>query len=505
MIKNKQAKQLIQNQSADSLVTDAYLSQNKFTEIWGKQNNKTIKDIGWFYAPNNQKIINEIEQFINRENIKGFSKILFVGIGGATITAEILLHLLPESEQSKFKILDNIDACELNSISRDINIDKTLFVIMSKSGNTIETLSQLSFFWKFFSNGKNYIAITEPKSILYDFAINNNFLQIFECPKNIGGRFASLSYLGIVPALLMNINVKEIMQDAQSIKKTYVNTPESHDSITLGRYLASAINKNIQNVIIIIPERLLFFGKWIEQMIAESLGKNSLGITPLIYFESDIKNLNYKNSIVINYVKNTSKKFNCPKLTLSLNSEMNIGRQIYMWQIAIAYSGQLLQINPFNQPDVEKVKINPTNISKVQKNNNFDDLSYEFLLKVKKIGTCLHILSFGQKDNNYIKKLIKKKKQLEVLLKVPVNIQYAPRYLHSVGQLHKNGQTGDNFIFIDNIKINNINIPGYDFSFSDISYAQFNNDAKYLQEIKKNITITQIDELVNITNHLNKN
>ena len=496
---NKQAKNLIVKKVENSLTNKKSLLRKNFYEILSEQDQTNTKDLGWFDAPNNTKIVNEIEAFIIEKEIKKFSKIIFLGIGGATITAEILLNMLPKSNDKKYKIIDSIDIDELSAITKEIILEKTLFVVMSKSGSTIEVLSQFNFFWKHFPSGANYIAITEPESKLYEHATKNQFLKIFECPKNIGGRFASLSYLGIVPALLMDIDMDKVMHSTIKAKDAYSISFQDAPPSSLGKYIANAINEDFNNIIIIIPNNLLFFAKWIEQMIAESLGKNGIGITPVICCDINRAiNLQTK-SIIINYLEPIYETFDCPVLNIQLDNILDIGKQIYMWQVAIAYSGQLLGINAFDQPDVETVKIDPRTVTRIHSKQSDYTLNLEFIQDVINNGSCLHLLSFGKKSKKYQSLLNEQKRILESLLQMPVNIHYAPRYLHSVGQLHKGGNTGNHFIFIDNIKIDKVKIPNYHFSFSDIAAAQLRNDSEYLTKISKKVAITNIKDLKTTT------
>ena len=138
-------------------------------------------------------------------------------------------------------------------------------------------------------------------------------------------------------------------------------------------------------------------------------------------------------SIIINYLESIHETFDCPVLNIKLNNILDIGQQIYMWQVAIAYSGQLLGINAFDQPDVEKVKIDPGAVNRVNSNQNDYSLNQEFFQETIKNDSCLHLLSFGKKSKKYQSLLNEQKRILESLLQIPVNIHYAPRYLHSVG------------------------------------------------------------------------
>ena len=496
---NKQAKNLIIKKVETSLTNKKDLLQKNFYEILSKQDQKNTKDLGWLDAPNNTKVVNEVKKFIIEQDIRNFSKIIFLGIGGATITAEMLSNMLHASNNQQYEIIDSIDIDELSVIAKEITIENTLFVVMSKSGSTIEVLSQLHFFWKHFPSGANYIAITESESKLYEHATKNQFLKIFECPKNIGGRFASLSYLGIIPALLMDIDMNKVMHGAIKAKDACSISFQDSAPASLGKYIANAINEDFNNIIIIIPDNLLFFAKWIEQMIAESLGKNGTGITPIICCDINrAANLQTK-SIIINYLEPIHETFDCPVLNMKLDNILDIGQQIYIWQVAIAYSGQLLGINAFDQPDVEKVKIDPSAVTRVNSNQSDYSLNLEFIQETIKNGSCLHLLSFGKKSKKYQSLLNEQKRILESLLQIPVNIHYAPRYLHSVGQLHKGGKTGIHFIFIDNIKMNKAKIPNYNFSFSDIAAAQLRNDSEYLTKISKKVAITNIKDLQTMT------
>ena len=497
---NNRAKETIAEISEQSLISDFTLSKNDFQSIWGYD--EAGKYLGWFDAPNNTNIITEIKDFISQENINLFENLIFLGIGGATITAEVLMEMLPNKDKKQIKILDNIEPSELNNIANNIEASSTLFIIISKSGNTIETLSQLSFFWNHFPFPKQYIAITEENSTLDQFCVKNNFLKIFHTPKNIGGRFASLSYFGLIPAILFGLDIERFINVTKKIKNQYTLNQQSNDASNLGALIGRAIQKNIQTMIIVVPTQLEYFAKWIEQLVAESLGKNKLGITPVIYFEEDDINITTENAIVIDYSKDQKHEYSCPAIRMDIEDISAISAEFYMWQVAVAYSGQLLKINPFDQPDVESVKITKNNVRNNQENKIKSKLTNNFFNQAKLHKGRIHILSFGAKNIDYINQLHNYKNKITSTYNIQVTLQFGPRYLHSVGQLHKGGRVNSSFIIINNIQEFDTKVPGTNFTFNQIISAQMNIDAYHLYKQKKDVVMLTVEDLGSVIDRI---
>ena len=244
-----------------------------------------------------------------------------------------------------------------------------------------------------------------------------------------------------------------------------------------------------------MPTQFEYFAKWIEQLVAESLGKNKLGIIPIIYFEKDTVNINTDNAIIIDYSKDQNHEYNCPTIRMDIRDVSTISVELYMWQVAVAYSGQLLKINPFNQPDVEIVKIDENNITNNQEIKITNRLTNNFFNQAKLHKKCIHILSFGAKNIDYINQLHNYKNKIAATYNVQVTLQFGPRYLHSVGQLHKGGRIDSSFIIINNIQEFDTKVPNANFTFNQIISAQMNNDAHHLYKQKKDVVIITFDDL----------
>lgn len=404
---------------------DIKLGDNKGISLKDIQNLQPISDKFFNYFQNNRKNkfyfldviyqdISEIEEFAKeiRENYKYF---VHVGIGGSSLGTEMLFYSLKGiyhnlNSYPKFFVLDNVDIDKIEETLNLIDIEKTFFYVVSKSGNTLETLTNLSVILERVKNLPNWekhfaIATSNRNGRLYKFATKHN-IKTLHIPENIGGRFSVLTNVGILPSLVLSIDVKEILEGAKFVDKNFLCRKNilENPSLLLGSvyYLYDTVKNKSISVIMPYSEKLSYFVDWFRQLWAESLGKNGLGQTPvkslgtqdqhsqfqlymdgrkdkIITFlsvknkENDVcisDNIDSEISFLSGHsvneifikemegIKLALTKRGVPNLTLTLEklTPFEIGKLILIFELATGYAGYLYKINPFDQPAVEEGK-----------------------------------------------------------------------------------------------------------------------------------------------------
>ncbi len=530
--------------------------QNFISRFWNKDESLwsesiAVASMGWLNVVDKMlEAAPMIEEFCKAKAISEFKHILLLGMGGSSMAPMVFQQIFKnKSNGVKFIVLDTTDPKTIQKVEKEINISKTLFIISSKSGNTIEVMALYDYFFsrlykiKEERAGENFIAITDPNSPLTGLAKRKHFRKIFINYTDIGGRFSALSYFGIVPAALMGINVRELLERTKimvercSIRSTVFENP----GITLGAAIAELSIHRCDKLTYLIPPELSSFGLWLEQLIAESTGKNNKGILPVhgnpliavdtygrdsffvsMHFASqqnDIQKL--KSLIALRY----------PVINILMNDELDIGQEFFRWEIATAVAGAILEINPFDQPNVQESKINTNKLLKKVEQSGFlpeiepihieNTLHYyaspqEKNIIGEKIGGKLLLENFFAlaKMGNYIalqvylpeepeveKNLLDIQFSLQKSLHLPVTSQFGPRYLHSTGQYHKGGSNNGYFIqFISNSS-EGLSIPGQSYTFGLLKRAQAIGDMQAL--IERNRKVLLIDTGIDYINGLN--
>ena len=520
--------------------------------VWSDKPTEITNRLGWLKSPAaSLEMADEIIEFVELARKDGFKKVLLLGMGGSSLAPEVFSKTFGTKEG--FLYLEIVDSTHPEAIidyaERFEPVD-TLYIVSTKSGGTVETFS----FMKYFFNqalkkvgkenvGKHFVAITDPGSGLETIGKQLGFRKIFLNDPNIGGRYAALSLFGIVPAALIGIDIKKLLNNAESIVKNScgVNSIINDDntSAVLGVILGTLAEKGRDKISFITSEQLSYFGNWVEQLIAESTGKEGKGILPVVG-EEVLKPDNYYNDRYFIYLrleddhsKDSSVKelINAkhPVVEIVLNDVYELGGEFFRWEMATILAGWKLEIQPFDQPNVESAKI----------------LSRKFLAQYEKEGTLPHVKhnfefenvkvyandnsdsienivkkyfgnddkEFRDKENEYIsiQAYLKPESKTDALLhklqtllqtryKSAVTVGYGPRFLHSTGQLHKGDAGKGMFIqFISESK-NDIPIPqnpGEEKSimtFGTLIKAQAFGDRGALIDGKRNVISFMFDE-----------
>jgi len=502
---------------------------NEFKEIQNR--------LGWLDAPFFAKEkISEINAFRDEVIDTGFTHVLLLGMGGSSLAAEVLsLSFRGVVDGLDLTILDSTDPRQVKAAEERNPLKKTLFVVASKSGGTTEVKALMNYFYHRLQGilgdqaGKNFVAITDPGTHLSDQAHEMNFRKIIYADPTVGGRFSALTSFGLLPAGLLGVELDTFIQKTIEFSSTCrPGIPTGRNpGLVLGVILAEAAKKGIDKLTIIAEEPFRSFGSWLEQLIAESSGKNGKGIIP-IDIEPFVDSKHYSSDRLFVYIKNDGIFENrikelvaqkSPVITFDLNDPYNLGAEFFRWEIAIAVACSIMGINVFNQPDVQDNK-NRTKqrIDEFLMSGEFKfeeplvrtdafalyspNLQLDYSGKTLKEIVDLFLSSNEAGDYVAINAYLPRNKTIETQLQdfrkfvltktnLATTLGFGPRFLHSTGQLHKGGPNSGLIIQIVDQTIEKIDIPGMGISFGDLIFAQGIGDYEVL--VNRNRRIIRIE------------
>jgi len=496
--------------------------------------NAKVKDLianrlGWVdIAAKMKRQIPRIEQF-GKDVIKSRIKhVVISGMGGSSLCPD-LFRLIHDKHPKifSFNVLDSTDPTAVLKIANKIDLKRSLFIIASKSGSTIETYSHMIFFRdlleknKIKNIGNHFAAITDKGSALEKFGRKNKFRKIFINPSNIGGRYSALSFFGLVPGFFAGVDLKALLDSAVSMGKVIKERRgETNPAIVLGSFMASAATKGIDKLTFVATKEIAPLVPWIEQLVAESTGKNGKGVIT-VEAEPIGDIAEYNNDRLFVFIRMTRRKTDglenfkaqlvkkkYPVAQLNLMSKDEIGAQFILWEAATSIAGYHLKINPFDEPNVSESKANTNAILKAYQESgcfnkdaptaSFKNLSLighsgrryssadvrkirkvlkQFFAGVKKPKYCT-LLNYFDAGNQTEKILSEIRGKIRKHKKVATLRGYGPRYLHSVGQLYKGGPANGCFIIFVKESYKELDIPGKFYDFGQLISAQAVGDAR---------------------------
>ncbi len=482
-----------------------------------------VKFLGW------QKVYNWTLERIDtvlsfaQEAKKTFKHCIVMGMGGSSLAPEVFRTFFgKQSGWPELIVLDTTQPDWVGAARARINPAETLFIFASKSGGTVEPSSQFAYFYEEVKKsgiktpGDNFIAITDPGTGLEKLAKDKKFRKIFLNPADIGGRFSALSMFGIVPAALMGVDVKKLLEIAKQEAETFgPETPiKDNAALALGAFMgACTVNESRDKLTLLTPNDFSTFGLWAEQLVAESTGKEGKGIVP-VAGETLQANFNYREDRFFVHLSTGSDddkrvtarakeitQGGAPLLTLQIENKYQLGAMFLLWEIATAAAGAILAIDPFDQPNVQAAKTMTKDIlAKLAAGNVPAEVSAPILasadianqIKLDTLGQDIYsllesndylaILPYVYPDADTEKALSALRDKVMNKTKRAVLFGYGPRYLHSTGQLHKGDGNNGVFILLSAEPKNDIKIPGQKYTFGQLCNAQALGDFQALQE-----------------------
>ncbi len=522
--------------------------------VWNEDPTEISNRLGWLDSPEEAiQHLDEIDRFVNEVRKDGFTHALLLGMGGSSLAPEVLrLTFGVRDGYLDLCVLDSTDPGAILEYEKKLDPAKTLYIVSTKSGGTVETLSFMKYFYRNVLEklgteevGKHFIAITDPGSGLESMAQELNFRKIFLNNPNIGGRYSALSLFGLVPAALIGINTSNLIDRVMKMIAESQLTGENISNNTaaeLGIILAELANNGVDKVTFILSDEIKHFGTWVEQLIAESTGKDGKGVLPVeseLFMEPEtysrdrlfiyirIKNDNELN----NQVKELIEK-DFPVVEIILHDIYDLGSEFFRWEMATVIAGWRMNIQPFDQPNVESAKIIARKmVSVYQEKGELPELKHTLeeenikvyglttakkledvlpdFLKLLKPGidnffgrSYVSIQAFVNPDEHTIKAFEVLRTKIQNKYNVVVTVGYGPRFLHSTGQLHKGDAGKGLFIQIFSDKPEDAPIPdeatseSSSISFGVLIKAQSLGDRQALIDNKRNVIRFEISENV---------
>jgi len=496
--------------------------QAKDPSLWASSPQDEIIDyLGWLNLPENiPGKLDDFNSFSEDVRAEKYSHVVLCGMGGSSMSPEVYREVFGSAlDYPELIVLDSTHPAAVLAVEKRINIDKSFFIISSKSGTTIETMFLFYYFWgKMGSSsqtaGRHFAAITDPGTPLEKLALERGFRKVFYAPKDVGGRYSALTDFGLLPASVMGMDVLRFLEQAKFAAKNCAENEaeEKASCLYLGAFLGELYPER-DKLTILVSESLKRFSDWLEQLVAESTGKNSRGIVPVVhepriqpedfgddrYFAAFFLETD-KNSELETYMKRIE-QLGFPTIRIYLKNKYGLGQEIFRWEVAVALAGSVIGINPFDQPDVQGTK----ELTGEALERGEDILKREGELETFGINDAVlpekfsDWLSSGQ-PGDYVciqaflpplseigEAVQRLRKRLLKKTQLASTFGFGPRYLHSTGQLHKGGpHTGLFLQLIDEPEFD-LPVPETGYSFGSLIRAQALGDFLSLKERNRRV------------------
>ena len=441
--------------------------------LWANEPTEITNRLGWLTEP--ERMLNEIaaiHAFADGCRSDGIDRIVWCGMGGSSLFPELLAaSTLCAGDAPAFHLLDSSHPGAVRQAHEFANAGSPLFVVASKSGGTIETRSHLEYFWHHFSEPSQFGVVTDPGSALDHFAEQHQLRGRFNANPNIGGRYSALSHFGIVAAVLLGVDVEQLLNGAVEMVNRCRNDDAENPGLTLGAAIGEWATTGRDKLILDCNPTL---AAWLEQLIAESTGKQNRGILPV---PGDATDANAPDRARVSYGRGGDIDLGHDATTTNPAAR---GAELVRWEVATALASVTIGINPFDQPDVEAAKIAAA--SMLERPTDIRTISIDEALGGVAPPHYIAIQAFVDPHGNRAAGLNIRRDQLRTATGCAVTATVGPRYLHSTGQFHKGGTDSGVFIQIIDTDLEQLDIPGRGFSFGDLLRAQAAGDYLALTE-----------------------
>jgi transaldolase/glucose-6-phosphate isomerase len=492
------------------------------------------KWLGWLnIVPEELADIDRLKNFAGETKKRGFTDLVLLGMGGSSLGPEVLAESFgPQPGWPRFHMLDSTDPAQIRAIEEAIDLGTTLFIVSSKSGSTLEPNIFLDYFFERVGAvrgkdkaGEQFIAVTDPGSSLERRAKQLLFAQIFYGSPSIGGRYSVLSKFGLVLAAAMGIDVKRFLETTQPMERACGADvpPAENPGVQLGIAMGVASTRfGRDKVTIIASPGIAGVGAWLEQLLAESTGKQGRGLIPLAgeplasperygsdrffaYLELDGKIDQSQRQAV-----EALERAGHPVARISVKDAWHIGQEFFRWEIATAVAGAIIGIDPFDQPDVEASKnktraltddyekthrlpaeepifrengvalyADPRNAAELGRHNTLSGHLKSHFARVHggtKAGDYVALLAYIQRDEAHTQTLTGMRSRIRDKTRAATCLGFGPRFQHSTGQAYKGGPNSGVFLQITCDDPADLDVPGHSYSFGVVKAAQASGD-----------------------------
>jgi transaldolase / glucose-6-phosphate isomerase len=479
----------------------------KDATLWGPEGTPEIENrLGWLTISEPMlEQARDLRAFADEVRADGLTDVALLGMGGSSLGPEVIRRTFGEIEGAlRLHVLDSTDPGAVRGLERKIDVGQTLFLVSSKSGGTIEPLSMFHYFFeKTGRAGRQFAAITDPGSPLVKLANENGFRRVFENDPNIGGRYSVLSYFGLVPAALMGVSVEGLLHRAQ-VAEQNCNSYESgsaNSGLWMGLVAGELAVQGRDKLTFVVSEPISSFGLWVEQLVAESLGKEGKGILP-VADEPLGDPAEYGEDRVIAYLRNIDEpdagldaavdalaKAGHPTLTLAVHGAIDLGRIFFFAEFAVAVAGWVLGVNAFDQPNVQEAKDNTNKVLEEYKSagslpdvDEADDAALAKLFDGAAPPHYVAVLGYLEPSARFDEAVAGLRAAIRAKTGCTTTFGYGPRFQHSTGQMHKGGPKTGIFLQLVHDGDEDVEIPGAGYTFGTLKNAAATGDLNTLRD-----------------------
>lgn len=515
-------------------IFDEWQKENQIARIWSKDasiwtNGDESKWLGWLDSVEHE--LNDLQKYRDfAEDAQKFRQIVLLGMGGSSLCPEVLSLTFGARQ---FYVLDSTVPAQIKTLEQKLNLAETLFIVASKSGSTLEPNCFKQFFYERVREtvgrenaGKHFVAITDPSSKMQMIAERDGFRQIFFGNPEIGGRFSALSPFGLVAASAIQLDVEDFLhRSAEMVRHCRNENVAENTGAVLGIILGTAHALGRDKLTIFISPEIYGLGAWLEQLIAESTGKDGVAIIPIDREEIQESYGNDRLFVSLNLQDATElpavaklEMNNQPVVHIELTDINNLGQEFFRWEFATAVAGAVMKINPFNQPDVESAKIEARKITEEYEktgslpvetpffeehgiklfsdDNNVRELNQlvgekslkNYLkahfsrLRKNDYFALLAYLEMNAENENLLQKI---RHQVLADYRVATCLGFGPRFLHSTGQAYKGGPNNGVFLQITADDEEDFIVPEQNYTFGVVKSAQARGDFQVLLDRRR--------------------
>jgi len=497
------------------------------TTLWSRDvevQQKVANRLGWLDSPYiMMDELGRLQELAEGVKQAGFTRAVLLGMGGSSLAPEVFQRILGNQDgYPELVVLDSTNPETIKRVSDSLDLEHTLFIVSSKSGTTVETSTLYRFFHERIAAetsgepGSHFVAITDPGTPLEALAQQQKFRQTFTNASDIGGRYSALSFFGLVPAAIIGLDVQRLLERAQAMAEQTKQDSANNPGLTLGATLSLLATLGRDKLTFIPDPALAALSDWLEQLIAESTGKEGTGIVPIanepqsapggyasdrVFAGFDLAPQPYaKTDALLSSLSDVGH----PVIRIRLQDEWDIAAEFFRWEFATAVAGAELGINPFDEPNVQESKDNTNRLLDTYRSERAlpetaaaaseNGLSafgvgattvreaVERFLDQVRLGNYLAIMAFCDRGPETDIRLTEIRKMLGERLNVATTLGYGPRFLHSIGQLYKGGPSEGAFLQIVIEPANDLPIPDESYSFGTLFSAQSLGDFEALEK-----------------------
>jgi transaldolase/glucose-6-phosphate isomerase len=502
----------------------------KDPELWKSESDhqKIIRNaLGWLDAPEKIRLdLATINDFVADVKQAGYRHVVHMGMGGSSLAPLVFQRSFrPGDNDLTLSVLDTTDPASVLAVRRNFDLDATLFIVASKSGTTAEPRAFEQYFYQEMKDrkgsraGEHFVAITDPGTPLAKLGAERGYRRVFLNSPDVGGRYSALTYFGLVPAALMGLDVEELLIRAERMVRACGADVAARENpgVSLGAAMGELARDGRDKVTLLASERIATFGLWLEQLLAESTGKESTGLIPVAeeplgapgaYGEDRlfvaVRLSGGGNADLDKHVARL-RQAGHPLVSIELRDPLDLAQEFFRWEVAVAAAGSVLGVDPFDQPNVQESKDNTDALLKtVQRQGRLPEEKatveegplriYESqpatsveeslgrLFAEARAGNYVALMAFLTEAPETDRALAVLRTHLRNALRVATTSGYGPRFLHSTGQLHKGGPNSGLFLQLTADDQEDVAIPDSSYSFGVMRRAQAAGDLQALRK-----------------------